>query len=54
MNRSRSGAAFRHRPSQPLARGVLTVGGAKVVSADVVAGNGVIHVVDSVILPSKN
>ena len=33
---------------------VLTVGGAKVVSADVVAGNGVIHVVDSVILPSKN
>lgn len=33
---------------------VLTVGGAKVVSADVVAGNGVIHVVDSVILPSGN
>ena len=33
---------------------VLTVGGAKVVSADVVAGNGVIHVVDTVILPVGN
>lgn len=32
---------------------VLTVGGAKVVTADVVAGNGVIHVVDSVILPAS-
>ncbi len=32
--------------------GTLTVGGAKVIAADVVAGNGVIHVVDSVILPA--
>jgi transforming growth factor-beta-induced protein len=30
----------------------LMVGGAKVVAADIVAGNGVIHVVDSVILPA--
>jgi uncharacterized surface protein with fasciclin (FAS1) repeats len=33
---------------------VLTVGGSKVVTADVLAGNGVIHVVDSVILPTAN
>ena len=32
---------------------VLSVGDAKVVTADVVAGNGVIHVVDSVILPAS-
>ena len=32
----------------------LTVGGAKVIAADVVAGNGVIHVIDAVILPSGN
>jgi uncharacterized surface protein with fasciclin (FAS1) repeats len=32
---------------------VLSVGDAKVVTADVVAGNGVIHVVDSVILPTS-
>jgi transforming growth factor-beta-induced protein len=30
----------------------LTVGGAKVTAADIVAGNGVIHVVDTVILPA--
>jgi transforming growth factor-beta-induced protein len=29
----------------------LTVGGSTVTAADVVAGNGVIHVVDAVILP---
>ena len=32
----------------------LTVGGANVVTADVCAGNGVIHVVDAVILPPSN
>ncbi|MBX3464982.1 MAG: fasciclin domain-containing protein [Planctomycetes bacterium] len=31
----------------------LTVGGAKVVTTDVVAGNGVIHVVDAVIVPAN-
>lgn len=29
----------------------LTVGGAKVIGADVMAGNGIIHVIDSVLLP---
>jgi uncharacterized surface protein with fasciclin (FAS1) repeats len=29
----------------------VTVNGAKVTSADVLAGNGVIHVIDTVILP---
>jgi uncharacterized surface protein with fasciclin (FAS1) repeats len=29
----------------------LTVGGSTVTAADVIAGNGVIHVVDAVILP---
>jgi uncharacterized surface protein with fasciclin (FAS1) repeats len=32
----------------------LTVGGANVVTADVLAGNGVIHVVDTVIVPASN
>lgn len=32
----------------------LTVGGANVVTTDVLAGNGVIHVVDAVILPASN
>ncbi len=32
----------------------LTVGGANVVATDVCAGNGVIHVVDAVILPASN
>jgi uncharacterized surface protein with fasciclin (FAS1) repeats len=32
-------------------RGAVTVDGAKVITADVVAGNGIIHVIDSVILP---
>jgi uncharacterized surface protein with fasciclin (FAS1) repeats len=31
--------------------GGLTVGGAKVVTADIVATNGVIHVIDTVVLP---
>lgn len=33
------------------AGGVVTVDGARVVKADVAASNGVIHVIDSVILP---
>lgn len=33
------------------ANGVVTVGGAKVVAVDIEASNGVIHVVDAVILP---
>jgi uncharacterized surface protein with fasciclin (FAS1) repeats len=33
------------------ADGSVTVNGAKVVTADVLAGNGVIHVIDSVIIP---
>ena len=32
----------------------LTVGGAKVTAADVLAGNGVIHVIDTVIVPASN
>jgi uncharacterized surface protein with fasciclin (FAS1) repeats len=36
------------------AAGGLTVGGAKVVTADIQASNGVIHVIDSVILPPAN
>jgi uncharacterized surface protein with fasciclin (FAS1) repeats len=32
---------------------VLMVGGAKVVATDVMAGNGVIHVIDAVIVPSN-
>ncbi|MCA8954133.1 MAG: fasciclin domain-containing protein, partial [Planctomycetes bacterium] len=32
----------------------LTVGGAKVVAADVAASNGVIHVIDSVMIPGPN
>jgi uncharacterized surface protein with fasciclin (FAS1) repeats len=31
--------------------GGVTVNGAKVVKADIVADNGVIHVIDSVVLP---
>ena len=31
--------------------GVVTVGGAKVVKTDIAASNGVIHVIDSVVLP---
>ncbi|MFY8089574.1 MAG: fasciclin domain-containing protein [Rubrivivax sp.] len=31
--------------------GGVTVDGAKVVTADIVADNGVIHVIDSVVLP---
>ncbi|KAB2963634.1 MAG: fasciclin domain-containing protein [Thermoanaerobaculia bacterium] len=39
----------------PIAKayGGLTVGGAKVVTADVEAGNGVVHVVDTVLLPQQ-
>ena len=33
--------------------GNVTVNGAKVVSADILAGNGVIHVVDAVLLPGN-
>jgi uncharacterized surface protein with fasciclin (FAS1) repeats len=33
--------------------GSVTVNGAKVVAADVLAGNGVIHVIDTVILPTR-
>jgi uncharacterized surface protein with fasciclin (FAS1) repeats len=33
--------------------GTVTVNGAKVTSADIVAGNGIIHVVDSVLLPPQ-
>lgn len=35
------------------ADGSVTVGGAKVVGADVEASNGVIHVIDTVIIPKK-
>lgn len=37
----------------PIARvdGALTIGGARIVSTDIVAGNGVIHVIDRVIIP---
>jgi uncharacterized surface protein with fasciclin (FAS1) repeats len=31
--------------------GKVTVDGAKVIAADIIAGNGVIHVIDAVILP---
>ena len=34
--------------------GTLMVNDAKVVKADIVASNGVIHVVDTVILPDSN
>jgi len=39
----------------PIAKadGGLTVGGAKVVTADVAAGNGVVHVIDAVLLPPQ-
>ena len=33
--------------------GTVMVGGAKVIGADVLAGNGVIHVIDGVLLPSQ-
>lgn len=33
--------------------GAVTVDGAKVVKADIVASNGVIHVIDSVVLPKE-
>lgn len=36
-----------------LEKKTLTVGGAKVVKADVEAGNGIIHVIDSVLLPAN-
>lgn len=35
------------------ADGAVTVGGARVVSADVMASNGVIHVIDKVLLPAQ-
>ncbi len=35
-------------------QGNVTVDGAKVVSADILAGNGVIHVIDSVVLPPQS
>ena len=35
-----------------VADGVVTVDGAKVIKADIVAGNGVIHVIDTVIIPT--
>jgi len=31
--------------------GMVTVGNAKVIAADIVASNGVIHVIDKVLLP---
>jgi uncharacterized surface protein with fasciclin (FAS1) repeats len=34
-----------------IAGGVVTVGGSKVVQADVLCSNGVVHVIDAVILP---
>ena len=34
-----------------MTEGGVTVNGAKVVAADVVAANGVIHVIDAVLLP---
>ena len=33
--------------------GKVTVGGAKVTSADIIASNGVIHVIDKVLLPKE-
>jgi uncharacterized surface protein with fasciclin (FAS1) repeats len=35
------------------AEGGLTVGGARVVTADLEAGNGIVHVVDAVLLPPQ-
>jgi uncharacterized surface protein with fasciclin (FAS1) repeats len=32
----------------------LMVGGAKVTAADILAGNGVIHVIDAVLIPAAN
>ena len=37
-----------------VADGHVTVNGAKVIKADVAASNGVIHVIDAVVLPAKN
>lgn len=43
---------------QPLAiraeNGKVTVGGARVVNTDIATSNGVIHVIDTVLLPSNN
>ena len=33
--------------------GKVTVNGANVVSADILCGNGVIHVIDAVVLPKQ-
>jgi uncharacterized surface protein with fasciclin (FAS1) repeats len=37
-----------------VANGKVTINGANVVAVDVMASNGIIHVIDSVILPPKN
>ena len=34
--------------------GAVSVNGANVVKADIIAGNGVIHVIDAVVLPTSN
>ena len=51
--RTVSSAATLEGSSLPIASagGGLTVGGAKVVTADIQATNGVIHVIDTVVLP---
>ena len=49
------GAATVQGGRLPIAKayGGLTVGGAKVVTADIEAGNGIVHVVDTVLLPPQ-
>ncbi|MEM7243729.1 MAG: fasciclin domain-containing protein [Acidobacteriota bacterium] len=42
------------RPAVTVARGDVRIGQAKVVSTDIAASNGIIHVIDSVLLPSEN
>ena len=38
-------------PIQVISKGVFTIGGAKVLKADVAASNGLIHVIDTVLIP---